>query len=311
MRGELPAEVAEARPTRAAAALRVLAGAVLWGTTGTARALAPVAASPLAVGAARLLLGGSVLLLLAAGRIRRSDPRSWPRLPLLLSALCMAAYQPLFFSGVARAGVAVGTLVGIGSSPLFAGLLAALLRGERPTARWYGATLLGMAGTMLLAVSGGPLRADPAGLAMAAAAGFAYALYTVLSKGLFERRDPLAVTGVVFFLGGLLVGPLLLLTPPRWILEPRGLAVVLHLGLAATALAYLLFTRGLAALPASTAATLSLAEPLTAALLGAAVLHESFSLAESLGAVLLAAGLLLLSLPAALARPVGRPEAMS
>ncbi|MDI3299313.1 MAG: EamA family transporter [Bacillota bacterium] len=275
----------------------VLAGAVLWGTTGTARALAPAGASPLAVGAARLLLGGLTLFALAAGRIAAAGLRSWPWPQVLLSALCMAAYQPLFFGGVSRTGVAVGTLVGIGSSPILAGLLAALLRGERLTRRWRGATLLAVAGTALLAGSGGQLRPDPLGLAMAVAAGCAYALYAVVSRRLFESHDPAAVTGLVFGLAGVALAPLLLASRPDWLLQARGALVALHLGLVATALAYTLFTRGLSRLPASTAATLSLAEPLTAALLGALLLRERLSPLDGLGAALLLAGFLLLVLP--------------
>lgn len=44
----------------------VLAAAVLWGTTGTAQALAPTGASPLAVAAMRLAIGGAALFALAA-----------------------------------------------------------------------------------------------------------------------------------------------------------------------------------------------------------------------------------------------------
>ncbi|MDI3316297.1 MAG: EamA family transporter [Bacillota bacterium] len=295
-------------------ALQVLAGAMLWGTTGTAQALAPAGATPPAVGAARLLVGGLALLALGAGRGLPGPLRRWPWTPLLLSAACMAAYQPLFFGGVARAGVAVGTLVGIGSSPIATGLLAAVLRGERLTGRWLAATLLAVAGASLLAGSGGELRAEPLGVAMAMGAGVAYALYTVTSKRLLEEHDPAAVAAVVFAVAGLGSAPLLLLSDPAWLLRPRGALVALHLGLVATALAYTLFTRGLRRLPAATAATLSLAEPLTATFLGTVVLREPFTGPEAAGALLLLGGLLLLALPpgisSATARRLGlRPPA--
>ncbi|MFJ5624282.1 EamA family transporter [Peribacillus loiseleuriae] len=48
----------------------------------------------------------------------------------------------------------------------------------------------------------------------------------------------------------------------------RDVAVSLHLGIITTEIAYFLFTKGLIHFPSSTAGTLSLAEPLTAALLG-------------------------------------------
>jgi DME family drug/metabolite transporter len=63
----------------------------------------------------------------------------------------------------------------------------------------------------------------------------------------------------------------------------------------ATALAYILFTAALVRLPVAWSATLSLAEPLTASLLGLAVLGESLAPVQLLGAALVATGLLALA----------------
>src|SRR5256712_1866593 len=120
------------------ALFQALGAAVLWGTTGTARALGPVGAAPLAVGAARIAVGGTALVAIALAR--GSLLRPWPPLPAALSAIAVAVYQLTFFEGVARAGVAVGTIVAIGSAPAFAGLLAWWALGERPGARWLVAT---------------------------------------------------------------------------------------------------------------------------------------------------------------------------
>lgn len=277
-------------------AARVVAAGVLWGTTGTARALAPPGADPLGVGAARLAVGAAALLAAAAlrgglGSLRRSD---WPR--VWLAAACVAAYQPLFFAGVARAGVAVGTLVGIGSAPVVAGLLSGLVRREWPGRRWLAATALAVAGCALLSgIGSGGAPTASAGVALAVAAGAAYAGYTVVGKELVGRYRAEAVTARVFAAAALLLSPALALGQREWLREPRGLAVALHLGLVATAAAYLLFTRGLAQLPAPVAATLSLSEPLTAALLGMAVLGERLTLLGWAGAAAITLGIALLT----------------
>ena len=62
-----------------------------------------------------------------------------------------------------------------------------------------------------------------------------------------------------------------------------------------TALAYVLFARGLREVRVSEAATLTLAEPLTAALLGVSVLGEPLSGGGALGAALVLGGLLVLA----------------
>ena len=71
--------------------------------------------------------------------------------------------------------------------------------------------------------------------------------------------------------------------------------MVLWLGLVATGLSYVLFQRGIAGLPASTVATMSLAEPVTATLLGFVVLGERLSGLSVLGVVVVVLGLLLIT----------------
>ena len=73
------------------------------------------------------------------------------------------------------------------------------------------------------------------------------------------------------------------------------MAVALHLGVVTVGFAYLLFAIGLAAIPVATAATLTLAEPLTAGLLGVFVLGETLTTTAVFGIALLLVGLLILA----------------
>jgi DME family drug/metabolite transporter len=78
--------------------------------------------------------------------------------------------------------------------------------------------------------------------------------------------------------------------------------LVVWLGLVCTALAYVLFVRGLRDVPASTAGTLSLAEPLVAVTVSALVLGERLAALTIVGGSLLLAGIAFASLPS-LRRP--------
>ncbi|MBW7885575.1 MAG: EamA family transporter [Caldilineaceae bacterium] len=282
----------------------ILMAAVCWGTTGTAQAFAPSGATPLAVGTVRLLIGGAGLLLLAIGR-RKLRPQGWPLRPTALAICTIAAYQVCFFGGVARTGVAVGTVVAIGSAPMLAGLFGLLLLGERPSRRWLVATLLAIAGCALLIGAGGAdIQVDPLGIVLAIGAGASYALYTSASKELLPFQPPDAVTAVIFFGGALLLAPLLFIVDLSWLGEPRGLLVALELGLVATTLPYILYVRALLTVPTATAVTLALAEPLTAATLGVVVLHEQLTPVALAGMALLFAGLASLSVGGAPRTPV-------
>ena len=273
----------------------ILAAGVLWGTTGTAQALAPSGAQPLTVGALRLAIGGLTLLGLALGRRAFVGGGPWPLRSTLAAALLTALYQLSFFAAVAKTGVAVGTIVGIGSAPVVGGILGRLLHGEVLTRRWLVATTLAVAGCTLLALSGGgTVRIDPLGIVLALGAGASYAGYTLAVKNLLPGRSPDAVMAVVFCLGALLLSPFLFTGELAWLLQPRGLAVALHLGVFATALSYWFFARGLSTVPVSTAVTLSLAEPLTAALLGVTLLSEQLTPVALGGIVLIFSGLVVL-----------------
>lgn len=272
----------------------VLIAAVLWGTTGTARALAPADAAPLAVGAVRIAIGGALLVLIALARGTLFAAR-WPVIPAVIAATAVAIYQLSFFEGVARAGVAVGTILAIGSSPAFAGLFAWLALRERPTTRWLVSTAIAIAGLVLLVLPGPTAPLEPAAVMLPLIAGAGYAAYATASKRLLRFGDSVAVAAIAFGGGALLLVPVLLVVDLSWLADPRGVIVVVELGVVATAIAYILYTAALVRLPVSHGATLSLAEPLTASLLGTLVLGESLAPIQLVGAALVAAGLLALA----------------
>ena len=251
---------------RRAAAL-VVTGAVLWGTTGTAQALGGASGSPVSVGVLRLAVGACGLLLAARGHWTR-PPMGWT----VLAAVAMAGYQAAFFTGVARAGVALGTVVAIGSAPVLAGGLAWAVRGERPAPSWWVATPLAVAGVVLIA--GRPSDSDVAGVALAATAGLAYAVYALSSKYLVEAMAPTPAMALVFTVAALLSAPTVVGLDLGWLAEPRGVVAIMWLGLGATTAAYVAFATGLDDIDVATATTLTLAEPATAALLGVLVLGE-------------------------------------
>jgi drug/metabolite transporter, DME family len=274
--------------------LFVILAAVLWGTGGTAQALAPGAADPLSIGVVKIGIGGTAMLVFAAlsGGWSKGASAKWRPLPVLACAMLVASYQVLFFTGITLTGVALGTISAIGSLPVWAGLID-LLFGRRPDARWLGATALAIAGSALLVGSGGSVSVQPLGVLLCLASGAGLVAFTAIAKGLLEERPHSVVLGVTFTLGAVLLSPALLFSDPGWILSPAGLAVALELGLGATALAYILFATGLSRVSVSTAATLTLAEPLTAGILGVLILGERLSPLAVTGMGLLVVGLLL------------------
>lgn len=272
----------------------VVGAAVLWGTTGTAQALGPHGASSLAVGASRNVVGAVVLVAVAALRGQlRDGARGLGRRPLLLAAAATAAYQLCFFGGVRLAGVAIGTVVGVGSGPVWGGLLGWLGRGERPGRRWALATALAISGAVLLATSAGTSGdgVDPLGIVLALGAGLTYAAFALWSKELTDHHDPDLVMTWVFAVSAVLLLPVGLAAGVGPLVSADGGLMVAWLGFASLAVAYLLFGRGIAGVTVAAATTLALAEPLTATVLGITVLGERLTAAAAVGMVLVLAGL--------------------
>ncbi|MDF2991531.1 MAG: permease of the drug/metabolite transporter superfamily [Microbacterium sp.] len=284
-------------------ALAILAAALCFSTTGTAQALAGVDASPLAVGAARIVVGGGILGLLALARRERTPTPTGSRRStgalIAVGAVGVLAYQPLFFLGTRENGVAIGTVVALGSAPIATGIVDAVRSRRLPSGRWMLATAIALVGVVLVSgVTGGAVTLTPGGLLASAGAGMSYALYTVCGKALIERGwNSTRVMGTVFGVAAVASLPVLLIAGASWLSAPNGLALALWLGLVTTAVAYLLFGWGLARLTAVTVSTLTLAEPLAATLLGLFVLHEQLTTVSAIGLALIAVGLAVVSVP--------------
>jgi DME family drug/metabolite transporter len=129
----------------------------------------------------------------------------------------------------------------------------------------------------------------------ALSSGVAWATYLVAAKTLFEQHPAVFVSGVVFTGASLALAPWFFTSDLTWMTTPRGLAVSLWLALVGTGLAHTLFASALARIPVASAATLSLAEPLTAAVLGVAVLGEVLRWSTFAGGTLIVIGVAVLT----------------
>jgi drug/metabolite transporter, DME family len=300
------------RPSRPARPLDgascILLAASLWGTTATARTFAPAGAGPVAVGAARVIGGGLLLLAwaLRGGALRELAARGTrTRCLLAAGAVAAAAYQTAFFAATARAGVAVGAVVTIGAAPGFTGVLSLLVdRRNRPGIRWLVATTAAVTGCVLLVTGGRAGGASMTGVALALLASFCYAVYATTASYLIGHgADGRAVVGAIFGGAAVLLLPVLLASPLAWLATGRGLEVAGYLAVLTTALAYLLYARGLRTTPVTTATTLGLAEPAIAAVLGLTVLGEHLTGTGLTGLGVLAVSLVILALPGRRPRP--------
>lgn len=233
----------------------------------------------------------------------------WPT--VVLGSAAVAAYPLAFYSSMRLAGVAVGTVVSIGSAPLASAVIERMVDKRRFTVRWAAGAVLGVAGAVLLCFAeAGPANpatatatdaawSTPAGIGLGLLAGLTYALYSWAAHRLINTGIPAApAMGAVFGVGGLLLMPILALTGAPLVASWQNLAVGLYMALIPMFAGYVLFGWGLARVRASTATTLSLAETVVAAVLAVVVVGERLPAMGWAGAALVAGSLFVLTLPA-------------
>lgn len=272
---------------RAVAALAVIAAAALFGTSATSVALFVPDAPATGTAALRLMVGALGLVAVVLWRTGAGElGRLWRQPLVWVMGAAVAGYQALFFVGTSRTGVAVGTLASLALAPFLAGVLAWLLRAGAPGWIWAGSTVLAVVGLALLTL-GGVENIDGLGIVAAGGAGACYAVYTVIGARLASSGwSASAVLAAAFVVGGVLLVPFAIAAGSWW-LSREGIALVLWLGIAATTVAYLLFGVGLRRLQAGHVATLNLAEPVVATILGVAVVGERLSAAGWAGCALI------------------------
>jgi DME family drug/metabolite transporter len=271
---------------------------VLLGTGGfTGRLLNKATGlSPVAVASYRLAVGGALIVVFLAltGRRMPRGRAAWARIAVV--GVLAAVYQACFFASVSLTSVSLATLIAIGAFPVLVSAMEGATGQRRVDRRMLGTICLALAGLGLLVglPSGGfgaTATLASAGLAIAAAGGFA--TVTVIGARPVPGLDELSTTGLAFFLGGLLLAPVAGVTAGLGF-KPSAPAIglLIALGTAPTAVAYTLYFRALRTIDPSTAAVMTLLEPLTGAILAAVVLGDRLGAPGIVGAVVLAAAVI-------------------
>jgi DME family drug/metabolite transporter len=280
----------------------ILIAALLWGTTGTAAHFLPANVSPLATGAATMAIGGALLFAVSArGAIRAIADRSI-RWWLTAGVAGVVVYPLAFYSSMHLAGVAIGTVVSLGSAPVFAAVIEYLAERRAVSRRWALCTLVALVGMALL-VAGRSGEADaasaaPTGVLLGLLAGFSYALYTDASRHIIAAgHSSGSAMGGLFGLGAVFLLPVLLWTGAPLLQSGGSVAITLYLAIGPMFVAYLLFGAGLRRVRTSAATTVTLLEPLVATVLAIAVVGERLDPVGWAGLALVLVGVTVLVSP--------------
>ncbi|WP_323634727.1 EamA family transporter [Pectobacterium polaris] len=257
--------------------LTALAPAI-WGSTYivTSEILPPD--RPFTAALIRVLPAGLLLLLFTRRFPARQD---WWRV-LVLSALNIGVFQALLFVAAYRLPGGLAAVLGA-IQPLLVMVLVWAVDHRAPRLATLWSAIIGVVGMAILLLSPQTVF-EPVGVAAALLGAVCMATGVWLTRRWQLDLPVLPLTGWQLFLGGLMLAPvawiadapLPALTLPQW-------AAYSYLCLAGAVLAYGLWFRGVSRLPTVAVASLGLLSPLTAVVLGWALLSQSMTGTAFLG----------------------------
>ncbi|MFC0190911.1 EamA family transporter [Aureimonas pseudogalii] len=262
---------------------RVLTAAVpmIWGSTYivTTEMLQP--GYPLTVAMLRALPAGLILLLV----VRRLPPAEWLVRIVILGGLNFTLFWAALFVAAYRLPGGLAATLGA-SQPLIVLFLARSMLGTRLQTSALVAALAGIVGVALL-ILGQQTDLDPIGVAAALTGAISMGAGTVLTRKWQPPVSALTFAAWQLTAGGLLLLPIALFFEPGFPMPSTlNLAGLVWLGLIGAALTYFYWFRGIARLGPAAVAAFGFLSPLTAVLLGWAVLGQALSLTQILGATI-------------------------
>ena len=189
--------------------------------------------------------------------------------------------------GISMTGASMASLVNA-LTPVAVTIIAVVFLGERITPVKILCLVLALLGTAVIS-SGAATKSEARGILVVLSGVVAFAAASVMMRKLTVKYPPVVVTCVsmtVSLLFHIPVGIASALTQP-FTVTPKAVAVLLYLGIAGSGLGQVTWTRALSMLPASTCSLFYPLQPLFSAVLGALLLHESFTPAFFIGLVLI------------------------
>lgn len=251
--------------------------------------------SPLTLALLRFATSSVALLVFQRARAfpGRIERRDWPRIALL-GFLVIPVNQGCFLFGLSGSTASHAALL-YALTPLVVLLLARRLFRETNLVAKVAGMLVAFVGVATILLEGG-LRHERrvfAGDLLILVAVVAWALYTVLSKRLLQRYDPMTVTTWAIVSGTAFSLPALAIpgaVPPLATVPPAAWGAIGYLALGTSVIGYPLWLYALRHMDASKVAITSNTQPILTAALSWLFLGERFTPGFLLGAALILAG---------------------
>lgn len=288
-----------------AAPVLVIAGASCWGLIGLfTRPLMAAGCSAADIAFLRVAFSAALLWMFLAvfcpGLLKVKIKDLW--MFLGTGVISLVFFSVMYFRTQQEASLSVAAVL-LYTSPFFVMILSAVLFREKITGRMIISLVLAVFGcvcaTGLLEslVSGSEVVLSPLGILTGIGSGLGYALYSIFANIALKKYKSVTVTAYTFLFAALALAPF----------QGRGelfikfmgqgsiLPQVLALAVISTILPYALYTMGLKYTTPGRASVMAFAEPLVAAIMGAAVFKEELTTGSISGIMLIFISIVLLN----------------
>lgn len=185
-------------------------------------------------------------------------------------------------------GVAIPALL-LYTAPIFVMILSAIFFKEKITTRKLIALIMTFAGLGFVtgAFTGGETL-SPMALTLGLGSGLGYSLYSIFGKLVVNKYNSVTITFYTFVVATVGAVPMSGIIKDIGILfNLKGIFAAIGLGFFSTALAFLLYTKGLQGIEAGKASILATVEPFVAAIVGAFFFNEKFDVPKVIGMILI------------------------
>jgi probable blue pigment (indigoidine) exporter len=262
--------------------LATAAAPMLWGTTYYTTTTFLWEGHPLLTATLRALPAGVVLLCIG----RQLPYGAWWWKSAVLGVLNIGVFFALLFIAADRLPGGVAAVVG-GIQPLLITALASRVLSERVSRRVLAAGAGGFVGVALIVLRS-QAGLDPIGVAAAVIGAVSMAIGVVLTRKWSDGQPPIVTTSWQLITGGFFLAALTAILEPLPSLAPSlsNIAGYTYLSLIGTALAYLLWFRGIKLLPTHIPAFLGLLSPIVALTIGIVAANETLTWVQSVGVAL-------------------------
>ncbi len=277
----------------------IVLASVLWGTSGLFVAyIAPYGINALQMTAARGLVSALVMGIYILIKDRKLFALTPSQLVLyFLGGVAMFVTQSCYYSSMQATSVSTAVVL-MYTAPIFVMIYSVAFLGEKLTPAKSASVVTMIIGCVLVSGVIGSFQANTFGILLGLMSGISYSAYNIITKIQMRKiLNPYTATFYCFSSTAVLA---LCFSKPMSVIEviktsPEPLLLLVGMGFFTCFLPYIIYTIALKTVPAGTATTLGILEPMAATVFSVLLLGERLSLTSLVGIILILFAVFLLS----------------